>query len=399
VWVSHISLNNFRNYDTAEISLKRGANLFLGPNGQGKTNIVEALNYFSSLLSHRTAQDHPLIRAEQSSAVVRMRVHTDAREILLEVQLNREGTNRAQLNRAAVKPRELTHYFDSVIFAPEDLHIVRGEPSHRRKFIDTVLVQRNPQLAGLFSDYERVVKQRSALLKSSRFVKINPEEAKAQNHATLDVWNERLVSLGSRIIEERQTLIERISGPLQQAYRDIVDANHEPTIHMLSSFHTDGSTEPSPDAPQDFSSTEDEFRAALVRVAQREHERGVTLVGPHRDDLVFTLNQLPVKSFASHGETWSYVLSLRLATAKLMRDESNAGDPVIILDDVFAELDDRRRQRLLDSILDFEQVIVTAAVDADVPKHLPWNIVHVNAGTVVADAQHDEVIDGRGIHD
>ena len=395
MWVNHISLDNFRNYEQAEVQLSKGINVLLGPNGQGKTNIVEAINFFSSLSSHRTVQDHPLIRAQHEAGVIRMRIERDARELLLEMQINRDSPKRAQLNRAAVKPREITAYFDSVMFAPEDLLIVRGEPAHRRRFIDTALVEQNPQLAALFSDYERVVKQRSALLKSLRSLQRNSQNQVSDHPSTLEVWNERLITLGTKIMFERQELIHRLSDPLAQAYRDLVGDDHAPALSLVSSFAQNDGDQPQSAGVKTASEIAEHFRIALTQAAERERDRGMTLIGPHRDDLLLELNHLPVKGYASHGETWSYVLALRLATAQLFRQESRGGDPVIILDDVFAELDQSRRERLLAAIHDFDQVIVTAAVDNDVPQHNQWNVIRIRSGTVESDpALPDEVNEG-----
>lgn len=370
MWVTHLSLANFRNYAQADIEFKRGANLLLGRNGQGKTNVAEAISYFAFLASHRTTNDVALIKAETDAAIVRMRVTRLDREILLELQLNREGRNRAQLNRAAVKPRELTEYFSCVVFAPEDLLIVRGDPGVRRKFLDETLLARNPALASTLSEYERVVKQRTALLKSARSLS-QKEDTQREVLSTLDIWNERLVALGSRIIAERERLVRDLIDPLAEAYRYLVDADHAPLLSMQSTV------------PRETSDIEHSFREALAEVAQQERDRAVTLAGPHRDELLLSLNALPVKGYASHGETWSFVLALRLATARLLQQESNAGDPVLILDDVFAELDTRRRKRLFEAVREFDQVIVTAAVADDVPENINWHTIHIEAGEVV----------------
>lgn len=371
MWVTHLSLVNFRNYAQAEIELKPGANLLLGRNGQGKTNVVEAISYFASLASHRTTNDTALIRANTDAAIARMRINRLDREVLLELQLNREGRNRAQLNRAALQPRELTEYFSCVVFAPEDLLIVRGDPSVRRKFLDETLLARQPALASVLADYDRVVKQRTALLKSARTLPSNTQGAQREILSTLDVWNERLVSLGSRIIKERERLVQELSKPLAEAYRYLVDADHAPTLSIQSTV------------PRENSEIEQSFRQALDEIASQERDRGVTLIGPHRDDLLLNLNDLPVKGYASHGETWSFVLALRLATARLLQQESTAGDPVLILDDVFAELDTRRRERLFEAVRAFDQVIVTAAVAGDVPNGIHWHTVHIEGGHVI----------------
>lgn len=395
--VIHLSLADFRNYERAEVGLAAGANLIVGRNGQGKTNLVEAVAYFASLRSHRVNSDAALIRAGADTAVARMRVGVNDREALLEVELNRGAPNRAQVNRNAVRPRELARWFQAVLFAPEDLMIVRGEPSLRRRFLDDALIARNPALAGVLADYERVVRQRTALLKSAR-----ANGVRSALDATLAVWDEQLVSLGSRIMHERRLLIEALAEPLAESYRALVEQDHSPELDLEQSVfaqldgavvsrETDQGVTDSPEAVVSRETSERAFRDALLGVRAQEIERAVTLVGPHRDDLILRLNDLPVKGYASHGESWSFALALRLAVAALLRRESPAGDPVIILDDVFAELDSGRRSRLMAAVGDYEQVIVTAAVEEDVPKEMPWRTVRIAAGAVLPDEEpaHD----------
>lgn len=386
--VLHLSLADFRNYETAEIEFSPGQNLILGRNGQGKTNLVEAIAYFSTLRSHRVTGDQALIRAGAETGVARLRIAVREREALLEIELNRSGPNRAQLNRNAVKPRELTRWFQTVTFAPEDLMIVRGEPAVRRRFLDDTIVARNPALAGTLADYERVVRQRTALLKSAR-----GSGARSAVEATLGVWDDQLVDLGSRIIYERRRLVQDLAEPVRASYRELVESDHAPALGLAESVQATLAKDVSRETsivgagprPADVSreTLEAEFREALATVRVHELERGMTLVGPHRDDAVFALNDLPVKGFASHGESWSFVLGLRLAVAALLRSESPAGDPVIILDDVFAELDAGRRERLMLAVGSYEQVIVTAAVGADVPNAADWRTIHISAGAVV----------------
>lgn len=383
--VSHLSLGDFRNYRAAELSLMPGANLLLGRNGQGKTNLVEAIGYFASLRSHRTSSDAPLIRSGADAAIMRMRIEADERDVLLEMQLNRDRPNRAQVNRNVVRVREVTRWFAAVAFVPEDLNIVRGEPSGRRRFLDDALVARHPVAAGALADYERVLRQRTSLLKSLR-----GSGGRGNTSATLEVWDEQLVEFGTQIMLARRQLIRDLSAPLREGYAALVDQDHAPGLMLSESL--DGGAESS--VSRETASIEElsdvsretlgnQFRETLARLRSKELERGVTLVGPHRDDLALSLNDLPVKGYASHGESWSYALSLKMALALILRDESPAGDPVIILDDVFAELDARRRQRLMAAVRGFEQVIVTAAVEADVPDDVPWHRVHIEAGTIL----------------
>jgi len=379
MWVTHISLTNVRNHQSSELSFNQGFNLLLGANGQGKTNVVEAIAYFASLSSHRTSSDASLIRAQCDSAVLRMRVRRAERDILLELLLNRQGSNRAQINGNSVKPRELPHYFSCIVFAPEDLQIIRGEPTVRRKFLDTFLTARDPQFSSVLDEYERVVRQRTSLLKSARQRQLSRSNDLPQ---TLEVWNEKLVSLGTKIIVERVRALHALAAPVRQFYERLVDADHAPELRIKSSVFEEEENPLSPDVS--IQTITAAFQAGLRRVQQDELDRGLTLVGPHRDDLLCFLNGLPVKGFASHGETWSFILALRLATAEVLTSESTAGDPVIILDDVFAELDARRRTRLLAAITPFEQVIVTAAVESDVPEMGEWKTIRIHNGAVVS---------------
>lgn len=370
--VTHLSLTDFRNYSRAEVPLVGGPNLFVGRNGQGKTNLLESLSYLSTLGSHRTSLDQAMIKQNQDAAVIRAKLQHDRREVILEVQLNRSGPNRAQANRSVIKPRELPRYFSSVLFAPEDLALVRGEPAVRRRFIDQVLIQRSPRLSGVLADYDRVLKQRNSLLKSARASGI-----KADKLSTLDIWDDRLVALGSEIIDERLALIALLSEPVRDAYRSVAGEDHSPRLVPQLSIVD------AVDAVDGASGTEDTFRLALAQVRRNELERGITLVGPHRDDLVLELNSLPAKGYASHGESWSYALGLRLASAQLLRSDSSSGDPVLMLDDVFAELDATRRGRLADAVAGFEQILITVAVLEDVPKQLKAHTIQIANGEIV----------------
>lgn len=381
--VAHLSLGDFRNYRTAELALEPGPNLIVGRNGQGKTNLVEAIGYFASLRSHRVTGDAALVRAGAESAIARLRVIAVDREVLLELQINRDRPNRAQVNRNVSRPREVTRWFAAVLFAPEDLTIVRGEPSLRRRFLDESLVLRHPVAAGALSDYERVVRQRTALLKSSRGRSGPPS-------AALEVWDEQLANFGAQIMLARRELARDLQPILDTSYASLVEQDHRPSLQLSESVRDvvqEGVSRETPSMAELATVSREtltaEIRTALEKVHSKEIERGVTLVGPHRDDLLLGLNDLPVKGYASHGESWSFALSLKLALAGLLREESPAGDPVIILDDVFAELDARRRERLMSAVQDYEQVIVTAAVESDVPDDVSWHRIHIKAGEIV----------------
>jgi DNA replication and repair protein RecF len=384
VIVAHLSLVDFRNYENADVALVPGPNVFVGANGQGKTNLVEAVGYLGTLASHRVSTDQALIRSGADAAIVRARLRHADREVLLEVQLNRTGANRAQVNRVAVKPRELPRHVGTVLFAPEDLALVRGEPSGRRRFLDQLLVQLTPRLAGVLADYDRVLRQRNSLLKSARGARI-PEAGLS----TLELWDERLIDLGSQIIDARAALVERLRPHVAAAYERIAGAGHRAdlalALSILGAQPDDEGIPTSLDAAAGSAGTgtPQDFRAAVARVRRSELDRGITLVGPHRDDLTLVLNDLPARGYASHGESWSFALSLKLASAALLRAESPVGDPVVVLDDVFAELDESRRAQLAGAIGDYEQVLITAAVLDDVPAALAGHIVHIRAGRVV----------------
>ncbi len=386
--VEHLSLVDFRNYATAELTLHRGPNVLVGRNGQGKTNLAEAVVFLATLGSHRVSSDAPMVRDGQEFAVIRARLSHGERRVLAEVQVNRQGSNKARINGSPSKPNELPRYAHVVLFAPEDLQIVRGDPSARRRFADQLLIQRTPRMASVLADYDRVLKQRNALLKSARARGIRGEAL-----STLDVWDDKLVALGSEIITARQRLAADLQQPVADAYEAIAGADHRPRLEWALSVdggdpeeEDGGDSEEIAGAPLgDTARIAEMFRASLAAKRSNELDRGLTLTGPHRDDLVLRVRDLPVKGYASHGESWSVALALRLASAELLRSESPAGDPVLILDDVFAELDADRRQRLAALTAGYEQVVVTAAVEEDIPAVLHAHVVHISAGTISDD--------------
>ncbi|SDO34210.1 DNA replication and repair protein RecF [Microbacterium sp. ru370.1] len=376
--VEQLGLKDFRNYAGVDVSLSAGANVFIGRNGQGKTNLVEAVAYLATLGSHRVSNDAPLVRDGTDAAIVRARLAHGERSVLLELQLNRQGANKARVNGVNVRTSELPRYAQVVLFAPEDLQIVRGDPSARRRFADQLIVQRTPRMAAVLADYDRVLRQRSALLKSAR-----ARGVRGDSLSTLDVWDDKLVSLGTEVIEARLALASDLSEPMARSYAAIAGAEHGPRLSWaLSVGGADPEEGESTDAGGSSAPLADQFRTALAARRSAELERGLTLVGPHRDDLVLEVRGLPVKGYASHGESWSVALALRLASAELLRAESRLGDPVLILDDVFAELDSGRRTRLAELAGGYEQVIVTSAVEEDVPDALRAHVVRVEAGRI-----------------
>ena len=379
--VKHLTLSNFRNYSTVELPLAQGINLLVGKNGQGKTNLAEAIFYSATLSSHRVSGYLPLIKQGESKAIIRLLARFEDRENLLELELTTEGSNRARINKSETsRVRDVLGYVNAVIFSPEDLDIVKRDPSNRRAFIDELIVQLTPRMAGVYSDYDRVLKQRNTLLKSARNM-----SASASGLSTLDSWDQSLVRIGSEIIAARFDITSRIAPYLQAAYAAIADEKNDPSIRIKSSLAT---SDIDSDGAETFLNTGDRqeieklFQSRLAEVRSKEMERGITLVGPHRDDLLLLLGTLPAKGYISHGESWSYALALKLASADLIRKDARAGDPVLILDDVFAELDSTRRSRLAALVSHNEQVIITAAVAEDVPIELSATRFNVSAGSL-----------------
>jgi DNA replication and repair protein RecF len=372
VHVSHLSLHDFRSYPEADVELGPGATAFIGRNGQGKTNLVEAVDYIAKLASHRVAGDGPLVRAGTEQAVVRAVVVRDGREALLEVQINPGRSNRARVNRSPLpRARELLGLVRTVLFSPEDLALVKGDPSERRRFLDDLLVQRAPRFAGVRADYDRVLKQRNSLLKTAR----NSGPSRAEGAlSTLGVWDSHLARTGAELLAARLELVEALRPHVSRAYDAVAQSasGSEAAMTYRPSFELPGSHR------------DDLAQALLAEVEARrgeEIERGISLVGPHRDDLTLMLGELPVKGYASHGESWSMALALRLASYDLLRAEGD--DPILILDDVFAELDTDRRDRLAELVAGAEQVLVTAAVPDDVPSALAGVRIDVADGKVL----------------
>ena len=361
MYVRHLSVTDFRSWPAAEVAFEPGPSVLVGPNGQGKTNLVEALGYVSTLGSHRVATDAPLVREGAPRAVVRAAIVSDGRELLVELEINPGKANRARLNRGPVpRPREVLGALRSVLFAPEDLALVRGDPGERRRFLDELLTQRIPRYAGIRSDYDRVLKQRGALLKTARAHRGSGAGADLR---TLDVWDGHLARYGSELLAGRLALVRDLAPHVATAYDEVARGGGPAAVTYACSL---GDALP-PDQPGP-ELLEAAMLAELARVRPAELERGVTLFGPHRDDLVLSLSGRPAKGYASHGESWSYALALRLASYELLA--ADGAEPVLVLDDVFAELDTARRGRLAKLASKAEQVLVTAAVAEDVPPEL-----------------------------
>ena len=379
--VKHLTLSNFRNYETVDFPLATGVNLLVGKNGQGKTNLAEAIFFAATLSSHRVSGYLPLIRKGENKAIVRVLARFEDRENLLELELNTESPNRARINKSDTpRVRDILGYVNAVIFSPEDLDIVKRDPANRRAFIDELIVQLSPRMSAVYSDYERVLKQRNTLLRTAKNM-----TSGASGLSTLDSWDQSLVKIGSEIIATRFDVAQRIAPYLSEAYAAIADEKNDPSIQLKSSLTSNDSETDGTDSQLltgDRDEIEELYRARLALVRSKEIERGITLVGPHRDDLLLLLGTLPAKGYISHGESWSYALALKLASASLIRKDARAGDPILILDDVFSELDSTRRSRLAGLISHNEQVIITAAVSEDVPSELTATKFKVTAGSL-----------------
>ncbi|MDX2703105.1 DNA replication/repair protein RecF [Streptomyces sp. NBC_00510] len=356
--VAHLSLADFRSYARVEVPLDPGVTAFVGPNGQGKTNLVEAVGYLATFGSHRVASDAPLVRMGADRAIVRASVVQGERQQLIELEINPGRSNRARLNRSSqVRPRDLLGIVRTVLFAPEDLALVKGDPGERRRFLDELLTARAPRLAGVRSDYERVLKQRNTLLKSAAMARRHG--GRGADLSTLDIWDQHLARAGAELLAQRLDLTQALQPLADKAYEQLAPGGGPVVLEYRSSI---GERIAGASGREQLYGL---LLEALGEARKQEIERGVTLVGPHRDDLSLKLGQLPAKGYASHGESWSYALALRLASYDLLR--ADGGEPVLVLDDVFAELDARRRTRLAELVAPGEQVLVTAAVDDDVP--------------------------------
>ncbi|MGY1690140.1 DNA replication/repair protein RecF [Geodermatophilus sp. SYSU D01105] len=392
MYVRHLQLGSFRNWERVDLALRPGPTVFVGRNGEGKTNLVEAVGYLATMGSHRVAGDAPLVRQGAAQAVVRAALRREDRELLVEIEINPGRSNRVRVNRAPLpRPRELLGLVKSVLFAPEDLVLVRGDPAERRRFLDDLLVSRTPRLAGVRSDYERVLKQRNALLKTARL-------ARGDALATLDVWDGHLIDLGGQLLAARLRLVADLAPHVARAYADV--AGPDAAVAALGYASTVPSAgDGTPIAPDARLPDVAELSTALrTRIAERraeEVDRGMTLVGPHRDDLVISLGALPAKGFASHGESWSLALALKLGCFALLRADGE--EPILVLDDVFATLDADRRAALAAVARSAEQTLITAAVLDDVPPELRRTVVQVAGGQAVPLATpgaEDGAVDG-----
>jgi DNA replication and repair protein RecF len=395
VYLEQLSLTDFRSYAQVDLSLEPGVTVLVGSNGIGKTNLMEAIGYLATLSSHRVSSDAPLLRFDTERALIRARLVRGEQSTVLELEINAGRANRARINRSnPVRARDILGICQTVLFAPEDLALVKGDPSSRRRFLDELLVSLVPRHAATRSDYDRVLKQRNALLKSSRAGKFT-----AGHEATLDVWDQHMAKAGAELLHARLELVERLRPHLKSAYAQLTDGSKEAGALYRSTLQgaveDDGAALPAAIAAPEGAAAEDlrvlsvaelteRYVQAFAASRRKELERGISLVGPHRDELELVLGQAPAKGYASHGETWSMCLSLRLASYYVMLDDARTGGsaPILILDDVFAELDVQRRRKLAAIVSGAEQVLVTAAVEDDIPVELAGRRVKVVPGGI-----------------
>ncbi|NUT70634.1 DNA replication/repair protein RecF [Pseudarthrobacter sp. C4D7] len=398
MYLEHLSLTDFRSYAQVDLALGPGVTVLVGYNGIGKTNLMEAIGYLATLSSHRVSSDAPLLRFGTERALVRARLVRGTQTTVLELEINAGRANRGRINRSnPVRARDILGICQTVLFAPEDLALVKGDPSNRRRFLDDLLASLVPHHAATRSDYDRVLRQRNALLKSARAGKFT-----SAHESTLDVWDQHMARAGAELLHARLDLVEQLRPHLARAYAQLTDGSKpaDATYRSTLQNQMDDDGVPAPGAPRTTPAGspegQDDLRLlsvdqltecyvqAFAESRKKELERGISLVGPHRDDLELTLGQAPAKGYASHGETWSMCLSLRLASYYVMLDDARTGGsaPILILDDVFAELDVQRRRKLAAIVSGAEQVLVTAAVDADIPEELSGRRVKVIPGGI-----------------
>ena len=369
VYIDHLSLMDFRTYQLLNLPLNPGPTVFLGSNGVGKTNIVEAIDYTANLGSHRVSNDAPLVRVGASRAFIRTRVVRHTQQTITEFEIAPGKSNRVRINRAApVRAREALGIVATVVFSPEDLQLIKGEPAYRRRFLDDLAVSLRPAVAGYRADYERVLRQRNSLLKSMRRGRAGEDELN-----TLRVWNDQLANAGAHLMQARLRVLARVLPQIQRAYGELTDGSKDVSMVYESAIFPDITAQVLDKAAlmehRDFVAA---MQAGFEAKQDEEIDRGVTLVGPHRDEIVWHLGGIPARGFASHGETWSLALALRLGSwyVHVSEDDSPGASPILILDDVFAELDATRRHKLGAIVADAEQVLVTCAVATDIPEEL-----------------------------
>ena len=370
MWVEKLEVTGWRNHAHSALTFTHGTTVLVGPNGQGKTNIIEALLYLATLGSHRVSSTQPLINDGQPSATIYADFRHDQRTVGVGLTLKRKGSTDAQVNGVKAKSSEIPHWVSVVMFAPEDTAIVRGEPGDRRAFMDQLVISASPSMAAVFQNFDRVIKQRNSLLKTLKL-------SSTRDTSTLGVWNDKFIELAAQIVVARHRYLREVMPLATANYAalagsDVLDFLYLPSVATATEDSDLG----------DPAVVTDLLADGIASKAREEIERGISLVGPHRDDVEFTISGKPARTHASQGETWSLALSLRLGTAQWLRQERASGDPIIVLDDVFSELDKSRRERLVGLVSDYAQIIVTAAVEEDLPQGLAGRVLDVKAGVV-----------------
>lgn len=369
MWISQLDVVGWRNHERSSLQFQQGVNILVGPNGQGKTNIVEAIRYLATLGSHRVSGGAALIADGEASATIFASLHHDQRDMTVGVTLKRSGSSEANIAGNSAKVSEVPRWVSAVMFAPEDIAIVRGEPGFRRQFLDELVIGASPTMAAVYGDFDKVLKQRNSLLKSLR------SQHRDTDLSTLEVWNSSFIDLASQIIFHRVTQWRAVLPHVTRAYEELAGGQE-----ITASYLTKGYEHPMEAATQE--SLSQALATALKANFGAERERGVSLIGPQRDELELMISSRPARTHASQGEMWSLALSLRLGSATWLREEKSSGDPIMILDDVFAELDATRRNKLVALMADYEQLIVTSAVEEDIPSKLSGLIFDVIGGQV-----------------
>jgi DNA replication and repair protein RecF len=367
--VERLELVEFRNHDALVVELPAGVSVLAGANGVGKTNLLEAIGYLATLGSHRVGQDASLVRAGADAALIRAAAIREGRRVQVDVEIRPGSGVRGRVNGAAVpRARDVLGVVRATMFAPEDLGLVRGDPEERRRFLDVLATQRLPRYLGSRQDYDRVLRQRNTLLRTAG------GRLPAAALATLDVWDEKLATAGAEIWAERLRLVAALTPLVIRAYQQLAARDDLVEATYVSSLGGTGELDPDP------AKLGQALRERLLADRPREVERGITLSGPHRDDLALALRALPARTHASQGEAWSLALALRLGAHRLLADEGE--EPVLLLDDVFAELDQRRRGRVAEVASAAEQALVTAAVAEELPRGFGAAVFHVEPGAV-----------------
>lgn len=352
-----LELRNFRSYEEASLSLSDGLTAIVGENGQGKTNLLEAISWIAGMGSFRGVPDDALIRLGTDAAIIRATVESpDGREQLIEAELPRVGRNRIQVNRQRLqRARDLAGVVQVTVFSPDDLELVKDGPALRRRWIDEALVSRHPKHDALRVDLERILKQRNALLRSAHG-RLDGDAA-----FTLDVWDAKLAAAGDSMREAREDLLAEMAPRLGAAYDSV--ARQAAEVETVYEASWDG-----------------DLGEALAASRDLDVRRGVSTVGPHRDEILLRIAGAPARTHASQGEQRSLALSLRLAADGVVR-EAGVAEPVLLLDDVFSELDPGRAEALLDALPGGQRLLTTAAWLP--PAATPDQVLKIAAGTII----------------